>query len=176
MSDYTFNENWDFQQQYLLEIKRIIVLHSHIWSNARIGTTEEDLTQATDLVALSSGASFAVRIRRCGYDKRYKDLTIRSYNHGNRTEIDKLRAGYGDYYLYCWTDCDSELISSYWLIDLAKLRAANLLDKKTQMSNHDGTGFIYISRKQLIQADALLVDWQDGRDKMANLARQMSLF
>jgi hypothetical protein len=127
------------------------------------------------MVVMTATPSIAVRVRRSGYDKRFKDLTIRSYNKGHKTEVDKLRAGHGDYYLYCWTDAAGR-ISSYWIIDLDTVREAGLLEKPTSRSNHDGTMFLTISRKELVVAGALLVDWKDGYDILAGQGYQMPLF
>jgi len=155
MADYTFDANWKFQEEFIPQIDDILQQYAYLWASSRLGTFKEDTKQATDWVATTEAASFAVRIRRYGYI-RYKDLTIRSYCRGYKTEIDKLKQGHGDFYLYAWTDSDQ--IIAYWLIDLNKVREADLLNRATSRSNGDGTAFITISEHELKSAGAIIAD------------------
>lgn len=89
---------------------------------------EQDTKQATDFILRVKGGTVASRIRR--FDPRlYRDLTIRVQSqHGGRTEIDKLRDGWGDYYIYAWEDRDGNVCDSA-LIDINAMRDQGLFDK-----------------------------------------------
>ena len=51
----------------------------------------------------------------------YNDITIRSkLASGNRTEIDKINDGHGDYMLYCWGDRES--VKEFVIVDLDEFR------------------------------------------------------
>ena len=82
---------------------------------------------------------FALRIRPKCYSYTYGDITIRSRSqYGYETEIDKIRKGYGDYMLYCWTNSETE-IDEYIIIDLDLFRQdMDKLMEKSSVSNFDG--------------------------------------
>ena len=114
-----------------------------------IAPVDVDTRQATDMVVHVRGGAVGVRLRRGNC--KYRELTIRSTRKGTaQTEIDKLRGGFGDWYLYCW-----EIAAGieWMLVDLAKVRGAGLLDmRRKEIMNPDGiTGFIAISRDELTQ-------------------------
>jgi hypothetical protein len=155
---HSFDKNWKFQERYLPEVEDILREHSYMWVDTRIGTKHEDTKQATDMVGLDNDVSFAVRVRRGGYLK-WKDLTIRSYCRGYKTELQKVKEGAGDYYLYCWTDYTGDDICAYWIINMDTLRQSGLLEKTEETDNGDGTRFIAIKEWELKKAGALLVDW-----------------
>ena len=142
-----FDNNWIFQEKYYPKICNIIE-----WNIAKIisikpATFEDDTKRATDFVVLVEAGTVAVRIRRAHI--KFRDLTIRSYNNGHKTEIDKIKEKYVRYYLYCWTD-ESENISEYLLLDIHKIVSSGLLENKEETHNKDGrTRFISITIDEL---------------------------
>jgi hypothetical protein len=126
-----------------------------------VASTERDLKRATDLVVTVTGGDVAVRIRRPRYNGKWRDLTVRAWRKsGVKTERDKLIAGFADFYLYAWSDGDGGL-ADWFLVDLAKLRATELLTSKPIQYNRDGrTGFISIKDWELEQTGCLVADKQ----------------
>lgn len=137
-----FNENWNFQKNYYSQVKRIIEDNALVFIKIDVADEESDLKRATDFVVRITGGDVAVRLRRS--DVRYRDLTIRSFNKGYRTELDKIRDGFGKFYLYGWTNLNN-IINEWVLIDLDKMRELKLFDGKQEIINTDGiTRFIAI--------------------------------
>ena len=159
MDKIAFDKSWKFQKHYLPEVEDILREHSYMWVDTRISTKYEDTKEATDVVSINTAIRFAVRIRRWKYLLKYKDLTIRSYSQGYKTELKKIKDGAGDFYLYCWENQTRDGICAYWLIDMSALRDSGLLDRATSRTNNDGTAFITIKEWELKDAGALLVDW-----------------
>lgn len=134
-----FEKNWDWQLKLMDDIKSILKSQSMYIVDIQIATEEEDKKYSTDLKVKITAGDVAVRIRR---DTIYRDFTIRAKSGTNKTEIHKLREGYGDWYLYLWTKEDK--ISEWILVDINKMRAANLFSEQRQVRmNKDGyTGFV----------------------------------
>lgn len=153
-----FKLNYQWQEKYLSQVASIIREHAAHFVKLRLGTQDEDMKQAADMVIDVSGGTIGVRIRRMDVARNYRDFTIRaSVPSGVPTELDKLRAGHGDWYLYAWCDDDKEIITEYILVDLSKLRQSGLLDNRTRSwTNKDGTGFVAIAIHELRQSGALV--------------------
>lgn len=82
----------------------------------------DDQHLATDVLMFGT-LRIALRVR-AGKSSTFRDIALRSHlRSGAATEIHKIRKGYGDYYLYCWT-ADGKLITEWILIDLDKFREA----------------------------------------------------
>lgn len=147
-----FKANWDFSEKYMPTIKRILSKHALRFISVDIADEQEDMTQAFDLKITTQRGRVAVRIRRAS--SQYRDLTIRAYNKGYKTEIHKLREGFGDWYLYAW-EGDNK-ISEYALIDINKARHIFENDRDL-IPNKDGgaTGFFAYSFDELIKCGAL---------------------
>lgn len=142
-----FKENWDFQKTYYPQIESIIRKNSFNFITIRIADVQKDTQEATDFIVSIDGGDIAVRIRRSKYKDR--DLTIRSYCGGHKTEINKIKEGFGKYYLYCWTNENQEILE-WILVDLNKLRHSKLLEITPEIENKDGyTRFISISTEKL---------------------------
>jgi len=108
----------------------------------------DDISNATDMVVSVTGGDIAVRIRR--NQTPFRDFTLRSQRiSGAKTELQKIRDGFADWYLYAWTDKD--IISEWILIDLKILRESGILDvARTEIRNIDGkTSFIVIPVREL---------------------------
>ena len=106
----------------------------------RIADENSDCTQATDMYMYSiRGLRIALRVRFLNMHT-YEDITIRSRTAYNmKTEIHKIREGYGDYYLYCWAP-DGQKITQWVIFDLDKFR--NRMDyylKDVDIPCGDGT-------------------------------------
>ena len=135
----TFQTNWDWQLKQMEDIKDILKSQAIYIIDIEVSTPEEDMKQSTDLKITITTGDIAVRIRR---DIPWRELTIRAFSGGNKTEIHKLRAGYGDWYLYLWTVKNK--ISEWILVDINKMREAGLLsEQRPIIMNKDGyTGFV----------------------------------
>ncbi len=142
----TFEENWNWQLRYLDDIKNILKEQLINFVKIEIANPKEDMEQATDLKIEVTGGNVGVRIRR---DTSFRDFTIRAYKNGNRTEIDKLREGYCNWYLYCWTRNDK--ITDWILLDINKMREKGLLDttRNIKMNTDGKTGFYIYALEEL---------------------------
>ena len=143
-----FKANWDYSESKIDQVREILRKNSMHIVSVSVATPNQDMKQSTDLVISIESGSIAVRIRRPG--QRFRDLTIRSYANGSKTEIDKLRKGFGDWYLYAWENKYGEL-AEWMLVDINKMRKSGLLDKerKTTMNPDRRTGFIAYAIKEL---------------------------
>lgn len=139
-------DDWSIQPEYREEIFDILEENLDKLINIRESSFWEDVSQATD--AVIELRPVAVRIRNTTpYEfGKIPDVTIRSSCRGAKTELDKIKSGWGEVYLYCWKN-----IEDYILYDIKKLRQNDFftsLDKE-EISNDDGTGFITISLPEL---------------------------
>lgn len=119
---------------------------------------KQDTEEATDYTLSINQIRFSVRNRKYKY-KKYKDITIRCIsNKNNKTEIDKIKEGCCDVYLYCWQTEEGNDIDSYVLVDLNKLRRSNILSvrRKTHPNTNDNTKFINISIDELDESNCLI--------------------
>lgn len=119
-----------------------------------VSDPEDDMGKATDMVIKVTGGDVAVRLRTG--ERPERDLTIRSYNKGYKTELEKLRDGFGDWYFYAWFGPDNH-ISEWLLADINQMRISEILDvPRFEIPNGDGTKFISITIDEL-QATACLI-------------------
>lgn len=136
--------DWNWSDGFLPEVRRILMQNAALLFTVQIASTYQDVKEATDMLLMVNGQrTVAVRLRRAQYS--YRDLTIRASRiSGARTELDKIRNGYGDIYLYGWTY--GWTISEWMLVNLHRLRSSSLLNSHWKMTiNRDGaTGFISI--------------------------------
>lgn len=140
--------------KFMPEINKII--KDNFWlfpidiTNIELSTSEEDTKESFDMV-YKSKIEISVRIRNNEYMK-YCDFTIRSKaKYGGKTEIDKLAEGKGSLYLYAWKDMLNEMLESWVLVDINKIRY-DLLTNGVQRYNYDNTAFkayslIWIQKK-----------------------------
>lgn len=114
-----------------------------------------DTEQATDLVIFRArDLRIAARVRTPNYRKRYPyEFTIRSESHGNKTEMHKIKEGWGDLMFYGFASDDLSDIPIWYLLDLDRFRADLLFcgDKlKTgHKPNGDGTEFDWFDVRTL---------------------------
>jgi hypothetical protein len=152
----TFKSNWSFSEKYIASIRDILQKNACYIVRVVVATPEEDMKQSTDLKVVVRAGDVAVRVRR--KHKTFRDVTIRAYKNGNKTEIHKLREGYGDWYLYAW---ESETGIEEWvLLDINKMREAGLFDEKRPIiMNKDGqSGFVAYSIDEIRKAGALVAN------------------
>jgi hypothetical protein len=149
-----FQKNWDWQLQFFDDVKKILKNQAMFIVSIEVAPPAEDLERCTDIRMKVESGDVAVRIRRD--DCKFRDITIRSYNRNYDTELNKIKKGYGSYYLYCWTidDCISEWV----LIDLNILRNSGLLNEKRQtiMNTDKKTGFVVFTIAELEKNKAVV--------------------
>lgn len=150
-------KDWTWADGYLPEIRRILADNALSLVNIQIASEEQDLKKATDMVLTISGrGAIAVRVRRPKW--HYRDLTLRAWRRsGVRTELEKISAGSGDFYLYCWASVTGMTIPEWMLVDLHMLRASGLLQQAAMTRNTDGeTGFAHIAFKDMARAGCIV--------------------
>lgn len=149
-----FKSNFAWQAGLLDSVRAILKQNAMHFVSFEIASDEQDMKQATDMVLrTTSKATISVRCRR-GHIA-FRDLTIRARSrYGYKTERDKLREGWGDWYLYAW-DTGAGL-TDWVLADLHAIRAAHLLERPYVVRpNNDGTAFIAIPLRDLASAGAI---------------------
>ena len=145
-------KEFEWASQYNGKVMEIIRKLAGKIINVREGTPTEDMKQATDMVVEVNVGAIAVRVRRIKFNNPYDDVTIRSYSRGNKTEIHKIKEGWGSWYLYAWDRCNN------WVFyDIDRLRDSGLLeDEIKQIPNGDGTRFHSISVKTLDKHEVIV--------------------
>lgn len=175
------DENMAFEKQMMPQVQAILKKHAMHIIKIEMATSAQDTEQATDLVLRVESGSIGVRVRRLENFKNpsWRDWTIRGRSAGgNRTEIDKLRDGWGDWYFYGWAKQGQ--IVEYMLFDLHKTRQAGLLNALTDrdlIPNSDGTKFFKIDARQLIAKECMVVhtiNGYPGKMHVANKALVMN--
>lgn len=152
-SEIRKNYQWqDARIPQAIEILRQNAMHM---LSVKVAAPSKDMRQATDLIISVDGGDVALRMRRPGC--RFRELTIRAYSNGYRTELDKLREGFARWYLYCWMQ-DNQTVGEWMLIDLDRMRESGLLDddRYVQMNPGGKTGFVSIKPEELNTAGCLL--------------------
>lgn len=147
--------DWKWADTYLEDIANILKANAGRLIAIKVAPMTSDLEQATDLVVSIEGGDVAVRIRR---DCKYRDLTIRAWRRsGTKTEIDKIRAGFGRWYLYAWTGSKGKIID-WILVDLNKFRNSGVLnDNRRVIPNPDRrTGFKAYTINELLKNNCLI--------------------
>lgn len=143
--------DWTWSDGFLPEVRRILGMNALYLLEVAVASAQQDMKQATDmLVTVSGSIAVAVRLRRPVYNHR--DLTIRAIrSSGATTELEKIRFGAGDFYLYGWTQ--GLRVPEWMLVNLHNLRASGLLNRQWQIiRNKDRrTAFIAIPHTLLKQ-------------------------
>lgn len=153
-----YKSNVHFQHKHMGTVIRLLKINAHHMVDFRLAGKAEDTKQATDMVIhMEHGLTIGVRIRRHMTGKRYRDFTIRSKSFGGgKTELDKLREGWGDWYFYAWEDHTGRL-NEWVLVSLKALRDGKAFDKqRREIPNTDGTKFVALSLAELRQYKALV--------------------
>lgn len=140
--------------KYLSQVIKILRQHAVDLMKVNIAPRADDEQRATDVILKLFGGDVAVRLRRPGC--RFRDLTIRSCrDSGYATELQKIRAGFADFYFYGWLDYNDR-ISEWILVDLDRVRQQRVLDDCQNIPNGDGTYFIAIDARELQRRDCII--------------------
>jgi len=152
-SSYTANRQW--ADAFTPQIIALIKDNLRQIARVVIASQDDDRHKATDMVVRIDSGDIAVRIRRP--DCRYRDLTLRAYvASGYPTELEKIRTGFGRWYLYAWADSTGQL-AEWMLIDLDKVRDTGLLADRQLTYNPGGqTGFVSIGLAELCEHDCII--------------------
>lgn len=147
MNQNSYQTNRGFADSYTDAVKDILKQNAMHIVTIAVAQDNLDKQQATDMTITISGGCVAVRVRRD--NTRYRDLTIRSRTKfGGKTELAKIREGFADWYLYCWTKDGN--ISEWIIVDLDCLRESGLLDlSRKEIPNGDGTYFVNVTIAEL---------------------------
>jgi hypothetical protein len=123
-----------------------------------VATKQEDLTLGLDckLIFKNRTLTVALRGRTFGY-RKWKDMTIRIYNKGYKTEIDKINEGImSDIYIYYVLNPTKDKIVKCIIVNMKKLRKTCLNKLQKQNHNNDGTGLGYIEYKDLFENNCVM--------------------
>jgi len=154
MTNYATDREWS--DKYLPQVSEILRANAMHIVKVAIADNDVDCREATDMTVDVTGGQVAVRVRRPYM--HYRDLTIRSWRaSGAKTEIHKLRDGFGDWYLYGWTNGQNQ-IGEWILVDLDKVREAGLLDSpRKEIPNSDRrTRFVAIGIPELERSGCIV--------------------
>lgn len=160
------SRDWNWSDRYLLEVRRILLENALYFLTVQIADEKQDLSEATDMIVIGNQSRIAVRLRRAAYG--YRDLTLRAErSSGVTTELDKVRAGFSDFYLYGWTN--ESRIQDWMLVDMNHLRASGLLQRNLRIiPNRDKrTGFIAIPYSVLRHAGCIANSNMQQRKELA---------
>lgn len=152
----TFDKDFKWQERYYQIVRRILKDNAMHIIKIDVADDDADMKQATDFVVSVRGGTVAVRIRR-NIANYYKDLTIRSTRpSGHETELQKIKNGFGDYYLYLWTE--NQTVADWWLVDINGMRKARMFDvPRKEIWNRDGSSaFIAFTLEELKKIGALI--------------------
>lgn len=143
-----FRDNWNYSESKMEQVKSILKENAMNIVQIEVASPEDDMKHSTDLKVKVTSGDIAVRVRR-PY-QNYRDLTIRAFNKGLKTEIHKLRDGYCDWYLYAWENQFGKL-KEWMLININILRNSGLLDmnRPVKMNKDGATGFVSFSIREL---------------------------
>ena len=153
-----FRQDFAWQTKFYPSIKKILRDNAAKIIDIAVANAEDDMKRATDFVASVKGRTIAVRIRR-NVANSYRDLTIRSQRpNGQETELQKIRNGFADFYLYIWTADDQ--ILDWWLVDVGKMRDAGLFEKqRAERWNFDrSSAFVWFDKQEIQKAGALVAE------------------
>jgi len=90
-----------------------------------VSSFKQDAIENTDLIVLCADKlKIACRVRRFGYALDYPNqITIRNHRtSGSKTELDKIKDGFGDWMFYGHATKDDLDIKPWWIIDLNTIR------------------------------------------------------
>lgn len=137
-----------WSDKFIPEIKRI--LGEQLICEA---PEEEDMLQNTDLrVFKLEGVRVACRVRKNSFLAGFgRQFTIRSSRpSGNKTELEKIMEGFGDYTFYCFADAEDKGLAQWFLGDLDVFRSWYSKGKGEQCGNYDGSSsFVAFNLKDL---------------------------
>lgn len=139
-----YKPDMDWSETMLPQV--IKILEEQLNQKIERASMNDDFNEATDLRS-NDGKRICVRVRR--KDRTFRDLTIRVEKGNVKTELSKIREGYGDIYFYGWSD--NYNLNEWIIVDLNKMRECGLIhEKRYARMNKDGyTGFVYYPASEL---------------------------
>ena len=150
-------KDWAWTKQFEPQASKILAeyLGSYVVRFV-LSPLEKDQKEATDMYAIVTNGTVALRIRRPKYT--FRDLTIRAYRtNGYETELQKILRGWARWYFYAWTDPLGKRILEWIIVDLNDVRTTGLLLKASRWDNHDGeTGFVAVNLHELKRTNSLV--------------------
>lgn len=152
---------------YLPAFKEILKMNSMNFLTLKVSSYAKDTQEATDMVVEIEGGDVALRVRDANI--AFRDLTIRSRSkNGGKTELAKLKEGFGDWYLYGWGS--QRRIDEYILVDLERVRKFGILDvERKHIPNGDGTTFVSIPIGELEMCGCIInKSLSDNTQKMVD--------
>ena len=147
LSEWQKDKDW--ADQYFQAIEQVVKKVADKIITFTIAPEQDDISQATDYLITVEKGTIACRIRKP--DCKYRDFTIRSWRKsGSKTELEKIKEGFGRWYIYAWAN-NKYGFSEWVLLDLNNLRASPLLKTERKATpNTDGTtAFIAFSLPEL---------------------------
>lgn len=185
-----FPENWRFAELHMPAIQqKLMMLPSGVFLDFTKADIKRDYEEATDLILEIAGGTMAVRIRRNKYleigMRNGFDWSIRYRCRTHKTEIHKLREGFGDWYFYGYSADDKGKLGAWWLLDLECIREQGILSDSSIdaewpiYDNKDGTAGLYIPMSAL-QKNHCVIHCEFGQTpskrKVKTDDNQISLF
>jgi hypothetical protein len=158
-----FSVGWAFAELHMPAVRKALGdLPSKIFFDIETAPAKKDMENATDLILSLSSGDIAVRVRKRHYwdlqnEKGWKhDWSVRAESRGHKTEIHKLREGFGRWYFMGYSDDDNGKLIGWWLIDLDKVRSLDILEEDWPIyPNMDGTSGMYIPISELTRLDCI---------------------
>lgn len=179
-----FATGWKFAELHMPAVRTALSeLPAGIFLNFATADAKRDMEQATDLVLEVEGGTIAVRIRSNKYYLSYLDgkphkpkaldWSVRWVSRGARTEIHKLREGFGDFYFYGYSEDDRGMLADWWLIDLHTVRERDILESGLWQvnPNYDGTEGGYFPIWRLEEANCVLWSSRNLLGEIASATR-----
>jgi len=165
-----FRLNFDWAARFDATITRILKEHLDLMISVKASVPIKDRRRACDFEIKVSGTDVSFRARR---NIGYRDLTIRAMSGGERTELEKIKGGFVDWFFYLWAGEGDKRMADWMLVDVGQLRRSGLLLKDRRLiPNKDGrTGFVAIPRGELCENDCVATE-KFQEDRKARLAKQ----
>jgi hypothetical protein len=128
-----FTKGWEFAELHMPSVRTALSeLPAGIFLGFATADAKRDMEQATDLVLEVGGGTIAVRIRSGKYyspiTPKALDWSVRFKSGNSKTEIHKLREGFGDFYFYGYSKDNKGALAAWWLIDLHTVREQGILE------------------------------------------------
>lgn len=141
---HSWQQDKRWADRHLPEVERIIRSIAGDIITIEVAPDDADQKRATDYVVTVQSGYIACRIRRWQNWIKHHDVTLRCRRpSGVETELSKIRAGYGRWYLYAWSTIDSKF-GAWVFIDLDVLRHSGLLEqRRREIANPDGSSWFH---------------------------------
>jgi hypothetical protein len=145
-------KQWKWSDKFIPHIKQILSKHFRIGLEAiKVSPLQEDWRHNSDITILEIGnIAISCHVRSYQYYKPFgHQVCVRSrYKNGTKTEIDKIRNGWGDYMLYAFAQPTGSRLYAWTLGDLGALRRHILYEMKAngrlpgqEFANDDGVSY-----------------------------------